>query len=187
MRSASPSRRSAGAVGFSALLGLVGGCGEPSFVAMQTDFVGFEGWERFDVVDDGSNLGHTTGPRRVWLNYRPGPHDDAFPVGTLIVKAAGEGDDPTAWSVVARAKRGGDYNAEGAVGWEWFGLTLDEGGVPAVAWRGTDGDGYRGGVGEDDTDDTDEPPVRGSCNGCHRAAYDNDTVSTPALALDLLR
>jgi hypothetical protein len=162
--------------------------GSASFVAMQEDFADFQSWERFDLGDGVPNLGHTTGPRAVWLSERPGRHDDAFPIGTMIVKAAGDPADPSTWAIVARAKRAEDYNPGGAAGWEWFGLELTDAGLPAIAWRGPEApDCVAYAFAGEEEVDTADAPVRGNCNICHRAARDNDTVLTPALDLDALR
>ena len=54
-------------------------------------------------------------------------------------------------------KRGGHFNATGAVDWEWFELTNGPGDAPTIQWRGfgpTNGDAYGG-------------DATGGCNTCH--------------------
>jgi hypothetical protein len=71
------------------------------------------------------------------------------------------------------AKRGGDYNARGAQGWEWFELKAQLDGSWTIAWRGItppEGCGYSGIAG-------------GGCNICHTGAIANDYVQTEGLRL----
>ncbi len=80
------------------------------------------------------------------------------------------------------AKRGGDYNADGAVGWEWFDLDLARSGEPLVDWRGPEppaGRGYECALGEDDAG----AEGVGDCNICHLSAASNDFVLSPVLDL----
>lgn len=165
---------------------LAGACaGGGDFVALTGDFADYRSWERFDVPGPTTDDGHLTGPRQVWLNARPPAGATSFPVGTIIVKTAGSGDDPTAWTILGRARRdGGAYNADGAPGWEWFGLQADDAGRLAISWRGADAPE---GVYLSLVDDTGAPPITsGDCNSCHALFGDNDTVATPALDLSVL-
>lgn len=152
-----------------------------SFVAFQRDFEGYRSWRTIDVAEaDLPGFGHGTGDRTIHVS--DGRRGDLFPVGTRIVKVLRAGDDPTAWPVVAMAKRGGDYNDDGALGWEWFELHLDEAERPAIVWRGEEppaGRGYACFLGGDD--DTPQGPT--DCNVCHRAAADEDYVLSPQLAI----
>jgi hypothetical protein len=87
--------------------------------------------------------------------------------------------------MVGMAKRGGDYNAEGALGWEWFDLDLTESGGVAVDWRGPvppEGRGYECALGEDDAGSEGV----GDCNTCHGAAEANDFVLSPVLQLEAI-
>lgn len=73
----------------------------------------------------------------------------------------------------AMVKRGGGYNAVGALGWEWFELAERKDGSVAIKWRGLSapsGESY----GND---------PHGTCNACHERAKANDFVKSPALAL----
>lgn len=142
-----------------------------SFVAMQADFAGFDTWPAFDVEQ--ADTGHVDGARAVYLNVEPADDATTFPVGTIIVKTI-------AWSggtdVHAMAKRGPDYNVDGAFGWEWFELALADDGSPVIQWRGAvppEGEQYGQLPGM--TGDT-AATVNGDCNSCHGAAATNDYV-----------
>jgi hypothetical protein len=81
-------------------------------------------------------------------------------------------DSPTPGKTFAMAKRGGNYNANGAIGWEWLELQEDASGNILIVWRGISppaGEGYGGSV------------VGGSCNTCHGTAMANDYVKSTAL------
>lgn len=137
-----------------------------SFIAMQADFADFLSWER-TAFPAGDDLGHGAASKSVYLNERPPERATAWPTGTMIVKVAPTDDGR---EIHAMAKRGEGYNVDGAVGWEWFELVLDEG-EPVIAWRGTappDGQGY-GLVGGD----TAAPEVV-DCNACHALAMGSD-------------
>jgi hypothetical protein len=72
----------------------------------------------------------------------------------------------------AMVKRGGDFNSEGARGWEWFELEDVEDGGVLIVWRGVGppaDEGYGG------------DPLTG-CNECHTPG-NNDCVLAPALDL----
>lgn len=161
------------------------GCGEEvpcdgvEYVAMARDFESYRHWKRYVLQEPDLRLG--TGARTVYIDPPPPRDATVFPLCTRIVKVGEEGDDPTEWLMVAMAKRGGDYNADGAVGWEWFDLDLTDRGVPAIEWRGPvppEGRGYECALGEDDGG-----VEIGDCNTCH-AASANDAVLTAELALD---
>jgi hypothetical protein len=139
------------------------------FVAFGPDFQGFETWPS-QKLDFPSVTGspHAAGPRTVFINHMPAPGATAFPVGTIIIKRTEEDG-----KLLARAKRGGDYNASGAIGWEWFELTPTTGGPVVIKWRGYGpplGEAYGG-----------DP--KAGCNGCHKLAASNDYVLTPGLFL----
>lgn len=148
---------------------LAPGADAGTFVAMQSDFEGFLAWERTDVAA-GDTGGHGAVAKTVYRNLARGGAA-RFPVGTLLVKVTptDEGED-----IHAMAKRGDGYNADGAVGWEWFDLVLAEDGTPVINWRGVappDGEGYSFGADEDTA-------VEADCNACHGGAHDNDYVFT---------
>lgn len=163
-------------------LALAGCASEPSpsgaYIAVGRDFEGYEGWNVFDRGADPVPPSHE-GHSLIYLSELPDPGATSFPIGTRIVRVEEVGDDPTTWQVHGMVKRGGDYNAGGAVGWEFFGLSLTASREPFIVWRGegpADGDGYL-------------PPDGGallSCNHCHGAATENDSVLSPVLDLHLL-
>src|SRR5678816_722926 len=73
-----------------------------------------------------------------YLNHRT--QASAYPTGTMIVKAF-----LPSWELFAMAKRGGGFNAKGALGWEFFRLKLVND-TPVIVSRGIfawdpDGDG----------------------------------------------
>jgi hypothetical protein len=138
------------------------------FVAFSDDFKGFHAWEKMFIpageLDDPIHGGN----RSIYVNKRPAKGSKEFPVGTIIVKQM---QDPGG-QTFAMVKRGGGFNADGAVGWEWFRLVEQSGGV-WIAWRGVgppDGETYGGASG-------------GVCNGCHFAGKDNDWVQYEGLKL----
>jgi hypothetical protein len=143
------------------------------FVAMAADFAPFKTWQsnHFESATDIGGGTHVSGPRTEYYNRTPDKGAASFPVGTVIVKVL-ETNDPSAHHVFAMAKRGCDFNIEGAKDWEWF--ELDDSGK--VLWRGVappSGDTYNG-----------DPT--GGCNSCHGSACtSNDSVcsSSPALQL----
>jgi hypothetical protein len=146
--------------------------GDPgSFVAFQRDFQGFAGWQRYEIGNFepvGDGLVHIAGKRVVYVNQMPVAGKSAFPVGTIVVKTMQTGE------TFAQVKRGGTYNAKGAVGWEWFELK-EVNGEWVILWRGI------------------APPVGacattygasgGACNGCHASFAGNDYIGTSVLDL----
>jgi hypothetical protein len=144
------------------------------FIVFTKDFEGFETWEHFDIPADPHPISvHEDGPRTVYLNRRPPPGSERFPVGTIIVKTIQLGDR-TSWSVFAMVKRGASYNRAGAPGWEWFQLGLsDRPGDVRIHWRGTGAPDQDGGYGSG-----------GDCNLCHMEwAAHNDAVQARELDL----
>ena len=167
---------------------LFGGCldhelppddGTPdSFIALQRDFGGYAGWMQYDL-GDAVIEGHPLGHRVMNVSRLPDPGAKTFPVGTTIVKTieAGERKD---WIMHAMVKRGGDYNARGAHGWEWFELKLATNDTPVIIWRGEQPpNGERYGCLMTACDET-----APDCNQCHEAAATNDFVLADALRLD---
>ena len=143
------------------------------FIALQRDFEGFARWEHESLGFAETTPGHPGGQRTVYVNERPLASDDEIPIGTIVVKTM-ETDD-FGLLVLAMAKRGAGYNPEGAVGWEWFELTLDDEGRPVIVWRGKDppdGECYGCLPG---TESMIEPT---SCNDCHVGAEEQDYVFT---------
>ena len=99
-------------------------CGPGEFVAMQSDFEGYERWRRFELDPPDPRLG--SGARAVYVSAMPPRGSTSFPRCTILLKVGENGPEPTGWLMVGMVKRGGGYNAEGAAGWEWFDLDLSE-------------------------------------------------------------
>jgi hypothetical protein len=160
------------------LLALIGCGGLPpcegdAFVAMQEDFAGYEGWHRLDLEEPDPRLGLAA--RSVYINALPPRGATEYPRCTMIVKVAPTSEEPSSWLMVAMAKRGGGYNPDGAVGWEWFDLDPDADGVPVIDWRGPEppeGSGYECALGEEE----EGAATIGDCDACHVGAADQDYV-----------
>lgn len=154
------------------------GCGpagtqepETSFIAMPKDFQGYESWEGFVLPPGNAADPHTAIGRTVHLNRRPPQGSTEFPIGTILVKVPADAN--SSGDVFAMVKRGGTYNFQGAVGWEWFELFPNGANEPPIIkWRGLgppSGEEYRS--------------AAGTCNQCHAAAAENDFVMTEPLQL----
>jgi len=167
-------RGAAGILAAAVVVGLAGCSAAPlgeryPFIAFGSDFVGFRTWTSQSMespVAGGST--HVSGLRTVYINALPPPDATAFPVGTMIVK-----ETQADGKLFARVKRGGGYNATGAVDWEWFEIKEATGGAVVVNWHGVGppaGETYGG------------DPNAG-CNVCHRTASANDFVLSPWLKL----
>jgi hypothetical protein len=149
-----------------------------TFLALQSHFDGYTTWSSYALeskAPEGS-LAHTDGDRFLFVNVDLSEKvDGKWPVGTIIVKEARNGDDKTQWEIHAMAKRGGNYNRSGAVGWEWFDLAYrsNDDATPVIKTRGLGtGENY-GGL---------SPSAPGvDCNTCHVNAADLDFVQSPAL------
>lgn len=145
-------------------------------IAFQSDFEGFSRWDHESLGFAEDSPGHPGGQRTVYINALPPGDTDDLPVGTILVKTM-ETDD-FGVLVLAMVKRGGGYNDDGAQGWEWFELTLDDQGRPVIVWRGKDppdGECYGCLPG---TESMIEPT---SCNDCHAEVAAQDFVYTSAL------
>ena len=166
-----------------AALALVASCmdtagdGSDEFVAMQRDFSGFPEWPHASLGVVPTMPGHPGGSLTIYINHGQPPAPQPFPTGTIIVKVS-DGDDTVAPFILAMAKRGGDYNAEGAIGWEWFELKFDDNAEPVIVWRGEDApDGECYGCLPGD-DPMAEPT---SCNDCHGASEQDSVYSRDQL------
>jgi hypothetical protein len=143
------------------------------FIPLQRDFAGYRQWRAFDLGTAPADAVHPEGRRVVYLNQAPPSGSAAFPAGTILVKTVTPSAGSPA-SIFAMAKRGGSYNSQGAVGWEWFELQDASDGTALIVWRGITpptGEGYGGDV------------IGGACNTCHGAHQDNDYVASTALLL----
>ena len=151
-----------------------------TFIALTRDFQLFRGWTRTQVGEDAIVGGHPSGPRFTYVNDPPS--EGRFPVGTMIVKTVELGE-PSTWTIHARAKRGGTFNAQQAIGWEWFELTIAPSGQVGFLWRGEKppkDHGYESlpGLGSTSSTETD-------CNTCHVLAAPSEYVLAPALRAEL--
>jgi hypothetical protein len=167
-----------GAVVF-AFAAALGGCsgtssesgdGGAPFVAFAKDFAGFSSWEHVTFSNEAAaGSTHVAGTRTVYINRKPPAGATAFPVGTVIVKVTGADG-----KIFGRAKRGGNFNSKGVVGWEWFELLETAQHDVVIKWRGVGpplGEEYGG------------DPNAG-CNLCHKAVPASDYVLTPGLGLE---
>lgn len=144
--------------------------GDSHFIPLQKDFAGYRQWRVFDLGDGVKDTVHPAGRRIIYLNRTPPSGAAGFPVGTILVKTVTP-DDGSPPSVFAMAKRGGTYNSQGALGWEWFELQDGSDGTALIVWRGIAppaGEGYGDIAG-------------GACNTCHGVHADNDYVASVAL------
>ncbi|UJR79364.1 hypothetical protein [Sandaracinus amylolyticus] len=136
------------------------------FVARDEDFERFLEWPSFELPPGSLTMAHEDGAtRRLYFTHVPESASAPFPVGTILVKTAELGE-PSTWEIHAMVKRGGDFNATGARGWEFFDLAIDASGGVVVVWRGESpppGAGYPG-------------SSDGACNSCHTLVPDRDYV-----------
>jgi hypothetical protein len=149
-----------------------------AFLALDRDFADFRDWMPFEL--DAKSHAAAKGPVVVYLNDLPPADATQFPVGTLIVKTV-EAGAPSTWTIHAMSKRGGDFNARGALGWEFFELKIDKDDIPVIVWRGekpADGHKYKDLTGDNKTEQ--------DCNDCHQSSK-NDAVLAPELDLSTLR
>lgn len=148
------------------------------FLAREEDFFQFTRWHHFELGDIMIG-GHPAGVRRVFLNRPPLRRNEReFPRGTMIVHAVERGHTPSRWELFAMVKRGGNYNHDGARGWEYFILSSDDEGRVAILSRG-----IRPTTGHESAYATTDVGPRG-CNACHGT---EDTRDTDSLLSDPLR
>jgi hypothetical protein len=158
---------------------LAGG-GDATFIAFERDFQSFLGWPRTQVGAAEVVGGHDAGPRFAYVSAPPVA--GKFPVGAMIAKTV-ESGDPTTWSIHAKAKRGGAFNPQGALGWEWFELRIVANSEVTILWRGAQppkDHGYESLPGLGATS-----AMEGDCNTCHAAASTTDYVLSPVLDMQL--
>ena len=158
---------------------LAGG-GGATFIALERDFQSFLSWSRTQVGDAEVVGGHDAGPRFAYVSTPPVA--GKFPVGAMIAKTVETGD-PTTWSIHAKAKRGGAFNPQGAIGWEWFELRIVVANEVTILWRGAQppkDHGYESLPGLGATS-----AMEGDCNTCHAAAAGTDYVLSPVLDMQL--
>lgn len=151
------------------------------YVAAEAELAGFESWPHFATSDDAIPPTHEAGGSIVYINHLPPHGATEFPRGTIVLRVTPTSSPvPADWEAHAMVKRGGDYNATGARGWEFMDLILetepDGSTLPYIRWRGEsppEGDGY-------------EAPDGGvllNCNHCHGASRANDSVLSAELDL----
>ncbi|MBZ0116873.1 MAG: hypothetical protein K8H88_07760 [Sandaracinaceae bacterium] len=137
-------------------------------IALANDFHGFRDWIRVQLPEQALTEGHASSPARFTYLDRPAPPPgEPFEDGSILVKTVEEGD-PAEWEIHAMVQRGGNYNSDGAAGWEFFALTFDARGELFIAWRGT---------GDERAAYLD--PVTGqrrACTTCHGLVPDRDYV-----------
>jgi hypothetical protein len=161
------------------------------FIATLSDFQDFQSWHSAPATPastlpsldggDGVDAGAATSdagsvhtlPLTVYWNNPPPHGSQTFPVGTIIVKETSE-TDPTARKIFAMVKRGGDFNPNGAVNWEWSELYFNADGSVGINWAGAQPNGGS-------TDPYAASP--NICNECHLKAAANDDVWSSALQL----
>jgi hypothetical protein len=146
------------------------GGGSNTFLAFDSTFASFRTWTSFHSdgpVDDGTFPADVLGPRTQYINMLPPPGSHEFPIGTVIVEARENGSG----KIFAGVKRGGGFNATGAINWEWFELVENP---VSIFWRGFGpplGDTYGG-------------DAMGGCNACHtKCGATNDYVCSAQLQL----
>lgn len=151
-----------------------------NYIALQTDFRNYEDWMKFDTDVMGEHAG-TIGTITEYLNQLPDTGASEFPVGTMIVKTVQPKDGP-APAIHAMVKRGGTFNKQGALGWEYFELAKNDKGTPIIVWRGPvppTGEKYKNLLMPDSN------TLEADCNGCHVVSK-NDAILSDVLQLSAL-
>jgi hypothetical protein len=86
------------------------------FIALERDFADSRSWGSLALTTlPARGNTHAEGQHRVFINALPPPGTAPFPVGTLIVKEV-HAVEPDQNRLFAMAKRGADFNAQGARG-----------------------------------------------------------------------
>jgi len=148
--------------------------GGPTFVAYASTFQPFRMWTSFQdpgPPDDGTYPASVLGPRTQYINTTPPHGSTAFPTGTVIVEVRMD-----TGKIFSGVKRGGGYNAAGAINWEWFELqeASGPGSTVSIVWRG---------VGPPPGDTYGSDPSN-TCSSCHAmCGAGNDYVCSPKLQL----
>jgi hypothetical protein len=160
------------------LLALSAACSsESTFVASDADFAEFRSWDHASEAPQSFGAGHPTGPSTTYLSRHT--HGHSYPAGTMLVKAFNSDPDPALWDVFAMAKRGGDFNPSGAVGWEFFRIHILSNDMPTIVSRGI----FALDIGPDagDAYQVLGSAVDGLCNNCHGTTLSDatDHVLTP--------
>jgi hypothetical protein len=124
------------------------------------------------------------GPVVVYLKQLPPLDATSFPVGAMLVKTVEIGQ-PSTWEVHGMIKRGGSFNARGALGWEFLDLSVDEDCTPRINWRGDRPPRDHGYKSLPGLEPEGEMMMDADCNSCHGtpAARENDGVLSKPLRL----
>lgn len=135
--------------------------GPGTFIAFDQDFAGFRSWQRYDLGVM-TPPGHPMGLQTLYVSRALPMGATRFEDRTIIVREIQSDPDPTKWDLFAMARRGGGYNASGAIDWEFFILSLDSQGAPHIISRG---------ISPDETSSSPYHPGEGvNCNTCHGGA-----------------
>lgn len=141
------------------------------FIAQNKDFKDFKDWMTFTREVQGQHEG-LSGVMTIYVNQAPDTAKKTFPVGTILFKTTEvQGFDKPV--IHAMTKRGGGFNAAGAIGWEYFELLMGKNDVPAILWRGAKppaGEMYQALLGSANV----ERPMTtdADCNSCHAEGTD---------------
>ena len=140
------------------------------FIAQTRDFAPYQEWMEFkhDVATEHGGL---VGSMTTYVSEMPDTTTHEFAIGSMLVKSV-KTPNSDALTIHAMSKRGSGFNAEGARGWEYFELQLNNKGVPYILWRGEQppsGEQYQALLGASKTD---QPTTEGKCNDCHAAGKD---------------
>jgi hypothetical protein len=156
-----------------------GGGSDSTFTPFASSFTGYHGWKAFHLEHgtQADGVHDVDAPLTAYLNKVPPKGATEFPVGTIIVKEVEQGAIDKR-QVFAAVKRGGDYNPDGAVNWEWFELNrnVGDGDTVRIVWGAAvppKGEPYL-------------DNVKGDCNGCHLGAKPNDYIWSAPLSLQVL-
>jgi len=132
---------------------------DEEFVADNSTFSGYMNWSKdatFNGADPSLGPAHggndSTTTRDVYFKDGQAPENDAYPIGTVIVKHSHNTSGSVA-EYTAMVKRGNGYNASSG-DWEWF--MLESNGNIATDSTGME---RRGG-----------DLMNGACTGCHLKA-----------------
>ena len=102
------------------------------FQAQDSDVADFPSWHSQPFIADPlADIVYPPGSRVGFINHAAAPGTTSYPIGTIIIKAIENDNVPAHWELFGMSKRGGDYNAAGAIGWDFL-LIRYENGVPHI-------------------------------------------------------
>lgn len=132
--------------------------GPGTFIAFDPDFAGYRSWQSYDLGVM-TPPGHPMGRQVLYVSRALPTGATRFEDRTIIIREIQADPDPTKWDLFAMARRGGGYNAMGALDWEFFILSLDSQGAPHIVSRG---------ISPNETSSSPYHPGEGiTCNTCH--------------------